>query len=495
MSADDYVGILRRRWLLLLIPALILPVVAYSVSLALPERYTSDALVLVDAPKVPQSIVPTIVTEQLNQRLGTMQQQVLSRSRLQPIIERFGLYKDDVGRVPMEDLVVRMRKAIVVSAIRSMSQSRAASNDIPGFTISFTYDNPRLAQQVCNELLAEFMSENLKLRAARAQGTTEFLAKQVEAAKRQLDERDAKLAEFKRRYFGQMPGQEQTNMQLLMNATAQLEAATATVNRTQQDRTYAQSQLDQAITAWKSSQTGANPQTLDQQLTQAQTVLDDLLAKYTPDHPDVTKQKAVVAQIKKKIDDANAASKAPVTQTTASAVEPPNIQQLRNLLHTYDVTIKEKTRDQERLQELVKTYRARIESSPLVEQQFKELTRDYEAAQGHYDEMVKKRTASELGERLENEQQSEQFRVMDSPNLPEKPSFPNRLMFAAGGFGGGIFFGLALAVLLEIKDKSLRNEQDIEAVLQLPTLAMIPTVNPVKARSKGLLSKFRKKAA
>jgi polysaccharide chain length determinant protein (PEP-CTERM system associated) len=492
MTVDDYVGILRRRWLLILLPTLLLPVLAYLVSLVLPPRYTSEALVLVEQPKVPQNIIPSVVTEQLNQRLSTIQQQVLSRTRLQPIIERFGLYKEDQGKVPMEELVGRMRGAVKVRIIQTAAAPR--SNEIPGFTIGFTSDNPRIAQQVCNEILSMFIDENVKRRGDLSQTTTDFLTKQVEDAKRRLDERDQKLAEFKRRYMGQLPGQEQANMNLLMNATAQLEANTVALTRAQQDRTYMQSQLDQAIAAWKASQSGANPQTLDQQLQAAQVQLDDLLAKYTANHPDVIKQKNVVEQLKRKIAEAGTAAQ-PQPVTTAQTIEPPNVQQLRSAIHQLDVTIKEKVRAQEVLQENIKTYRSRVEISPLVEQQFNELNREYAMAQGFYDDMLKKRASSEVATRLERDQQSETFRVMDPPNVPGVPSFPNRLLFAAGGLGGGFFLGLGLALVLEFRDKSLRNERDIEAILRMPTLAMIPTVNPAAGSGKGLLSKVRKSAA
>jgi polysaccharide chain length determinant protein (PEP-CTERM system associated) len=495
MTVDDYLGILRRRWPLLLLPTLLLPILAYAVSLVIPAKYTSETLVLVEQPKVPQQLIPSVITEQLNQRLSTITQQVLSRTRLQPIIERFGLYKDEMGKVPIEDLVARMRSQISVSIVRTAAPSRA-SNEIPGFTITFTAENPRVAQQVCNEILSMFIDENLKRRGDLSQTTTDFLSKQVEDAKRRLDERDQRLAEFKRRYLGQLPGQEQANMQLLMNATAQLEAATAALNRAQQDRAYTQSQLDQAIAAWKSSQSGSNPQTLDQQLQQAQQMLDDLESKYTSNHPDVVKQKAVIEQLKRKIAEANSgAAPAPAATTAAQTIEPPNVQQLRNVIHQLDITIKEKARDQERLQDVIKTYRSRVEISPLVEQQFNELNREYAMAQQFYDDMLKKRATSEVATRLERDQQSETFRVMDPPNAPGKPSSPDRLLFAAGGLGGGFCLGLLLAVLLEFRDKSLRNERDIEAILQLPTLAMIPTVNPAASGGKGLLSQIRKEAA
>jgi uncharacterized protein involved in exopolysaccharide biosynthesis len=341
-----------------------------------------------------------------------------------------------------------------------------------------------------------FIEENLKLRAQAADSTTEFLQKQVEDAKQKLDEKDKRVAEFKRRFLGQLPGQEQTNMNILMGLSQQLEAVNQLLTRTHQDKTYAESLLAQQVAAWEASQQGNNPQTLEMQQAALQNQLITLEARYTPDHPDVTKMKADIAQLKKKIDEANATAKDKPSDKDKAAqaklIEPPQIQQLRNQIHQYGVTLKEKTRDQERMQDQIKVYRSRVELSPLVEQQYNEILRDYTTSQQFYDELLRKRGTSEVAADLERRQQSEQFRVMDPPNLPVNPTFPNRLLFAGGGLAGGMGIGFTIALLLELKDKSIRTEADIEALLQLPTLALVPSVLEGRSRSRGLLSRIRK---
>jgi polysaccharide chain length determinant protein (PEP-CTERM system associated) len=494
LTFEDYLAMLRRRLWVIVIPTVIGPLVAYGISLGLAERYMSQTLVLVEQQKVPESYVRSVVTDELGQRLGTMQEQILSRTRLQPIIERFNLFKDDVGKVPMEDLVDRLRKAIQVIPVRSVVSTRAG--ELPGFYISFTASDPKIAQQVCREITSMFMEENLKAREQRAEGTTQFLQKQVENAKAKLDEQDKKLAAFKQRYIGQLPGQEQTNLNILMGLNTQLEAVTTTLGRAQQDKTYIEAQLAQQVAAWEASQRGANPETLEQQLTKAQNDLTALEARYTADHPDVIQARNDVAQLKNRIEQMKADTKdkpADKTEVT-SLTEPPQIQQLRTHVHVIEQVIREKTREQERLQQDIKTYQARVQLSPVVEQQYKEITRDYDTALAFYNDLLAKKTQSEMATDLERRQQGEQFKIVDPANLPEKPSYPNRLLFAGCGLVGGLGLGFGIAFLLEMRDKALRNERDIEFYLGVPTLALMPTIGGHASGKRSFLKRGRKVA-
>ncbi len=494
LTISDYLVMVRRRWLVVLLPLLLCPVIAYGIALLLHEQYTSETLVLVEGQKVPDAYVRSVVTDDLNQRLVTMQEQILSRTRLQPLIEKFGLYKADVGRLPMEDLVGRLRKSIEVKTARTMEGARTAG--LPGFTIGFTADSPRLAQQVCTEITSMFIEENLRIRETRSQGTTDFLGRQLEESKQKLDEQDSKLAALKQRYIGQLPGQEQVNMNMLLGANTQLDAVTQQLTRAQQDKVYVQSLLTQALAAWQSSQEANSPDTLEKQLASLQAEFIKLEARYTPDHPDVIKAKNDIALLKRKIAEANAKTKdkPPVEAETTKLVEPVQIQQLRNQIHLIDQTIQEKTREQERLEGQVRTYQARVQLSPVVEEQFKQTSRDYETALKFYNELLTKRNESEMATKLERGQQGEQFRVMDPANLPEKPSFPNRPLFAGGGIGAGLLIAVGLVALMEAGDKSLRNERDVEFYLKLPTLALLPSVEGDNGRRSSIWKRKKKEA-
>jgi polysaccharide chain length determinant protein (PEP-CTERM system associated) len=490
LTFQDYVAILKRRWVMIGLLTILGGGIAILTARILPKRYTSQTLVLVQQPTVPESYVKAVVSEDINQRLAGMQQQILSRSRLEQLIRRFALYKNEIDQVPMGDLVERLRKTITVTPIQAMAETRA--QNLPGFTITVSTDDPHLAQQLCSTITSMFMEENLQLRQDQAQVTTEFLGKQLEDAKAKLDEQDAKLAAFKRRFLGSLPDQEQTNLNLLAGLNSQLEAATEALARAQQDKSFAESVLTQQVAALQATKAGQNPDTLQQQLALLQNQLTSLQAKYTADHPDVIKLKVDIVNLKSKIAEADDLQNSAGTEKAARAsVETIQIQQLRAQVHQYDQVIKERASQEDDIQKQIKIYQARVQSSPAVEQEYKQITRDYQTALDFYTDLLKKRDLSAMASDLERQQQGEQFRILDPANLPDNPSFPQVPLFALGGLCGGMALGMALGLLLEMQDTSMRSERDVELALRLPVLAMLPLVTGKTGQSKHQVSILR----
>ncbi len=479
LSWEEYLAILRRRMWWILVPTVLGPVIGYGISLRLPTRYTSQTLVLVEQQKVPDSFVKPVVTEILDERLATMQEQILSRSRLQPIIDRYGLFQDN-PKLSMEDKLESMRRLVKVTPVHGDFGGNGGS--LPGFYVSYTAPDARLAQQVCGELTSMFMEENLKIREQRSEGTTQFISSQLDDAKRKLDEQDAKLAAFKGKYIGQQPGQEQSNMNMLISLNTQLEANTQAMNQLEQNKTYLEAMLAEQVQAWQGMQSNpgavTSPATIDQQLAADEAKLSELRSKYTETHPDVVRLKHDIEQLKSKLDSpATAPSVVTTTTEKKGLAEPADVQKLRAQLNALLQAIRDKQREQARIQGQIRAYQDRIQMSPVVEEQYKAITRDHEAALAFYNELLNKRNQSEMATDLEKRQQGEQFRVLDPPNLPEKPTFPKRDMFAEAGLAGGLILGLCVAFILEFLGKAIRNEKDVAFYLQLPVLTAIPVLH------------------
>lgn len=479
LTMQDYMGILKRRFWLILVSTIALLGIGTGVSYVIPPQYVSQTLVLIEQQKVPEDYVKPVVNEDLNGRLASMKEQILSRSRLQPIIERYNLYPGNT--YTLDDRIALTQKAIGVKPI----PAGPASHGIPGFFITFKARDARTAQQVCTEITSLFVSANLTARQESAEGTTSFLKQQLADSKTNLDEQDAKLAAFERKYIGKLPEQEASNTNTLQALTTQLDASTQVVSRMQQDETFLETMIAQhpQEAVHTDPVTGVTDDNLKTQLKEALSQQEELEALYTPDHPDVVAIRRKVANLRAEIAHS---SEAPAKTTAAAAVhnDSPQLQQLKAQLRAAQQSLAGAKQEQARIQKQIGTYEARIESSPMVEEEYKQVTRDHETALQFYNTLLTKMNESSMATALEHRQQGEQFSIMDAANLPDSPTFPNRLMFAGGGFAAGLALGLALAAFFEYRDTSLRDERDIWAFTKLPTLAIISHVDDLSKLSK-----------
>jgi len=457
-------------------------------------------VVLIEGQKIPESMVQPVVSGDLTARVSTLQQQILAESKLRPLVQRVFPGKNPAEAGAMIDTIrANMSVEPVPSDLLGIGTTgkgrKPSSSPFPGFYVKYTAPNAREAQLICNELTTLLVDENSKQVADSAAGTSEVLNRGIEDAKNNLDGMDAKLAEFKKKYVGQLPGDEESNLKILTGLNSQLESNTQTLNRAQQDRAYTESMLAQQLAAWKSSQNSTNPETLQKQLSDLQTQLLQLKSKYTDDHPDVIKTKADIDGVKKKLADINKASSESTEDSSdrGSVIESPEIRQLRLQLHQYGELIAAATRDQKRLQQEITVYQGKISLSPAVEEQYKQLTRDYDNAQKTYQDLLGKKSSADLTVKMNNQAVGERMFPLNPADLPDSPSFPNRLIFALGGLAAGLAVGAGISLLLELKDNSIRNERDAEAVLELPTLIAVPWVGATAAETNGKVKFWQRK--
>ena len=473
LNSTDAKRVLRRYWWILPISTVLLTLVAWVAANVLPKRYTSQTMVLIEQPTVSSKYVDPVVSDDLNHRLATMQELILSRSRLQPIIEKLNLYPEDKNRVHMDDLVERLRSAIAIKPVEAMPGT--GPHQLPGFYITATFETPQLAQQVCTEITSMFLEQNARQAQQQATRTTDFLGEQLAEAKAKLDSEDAKLADFKRQYGGSLPEESQANLSILTGMNSQLEANTQALSRAQQEKSFNESILQQEEANWKTRTTGGtNPDSADQQLSLLQDQLTNLLSRYTPDHPDVIKTESQIAELKKRM--AEPPKQAPANAPAQSTHEPPQIQLLRAKLKQDDLTIANLMREQAQIQSQTRTLQGRVQATPMVEQQYKEITRDHQTASDIYNDLLKKSQSSSMAGDAVRKQDSEQFRVYDPPNLPQNPSFPKKPYFLGGGAVGGLAIGFGILFLLAMMDKTIHSEHDAELYLHLPVLTVVPTL-------------------
>jgi len=477
LTMQDFAGILRRRLWLVLLCTIVLFGIAIVLSYIIPPRYQSQTLVLIEEQKVPTNYVTPVITEDLGERLASLREQILSRSRLEPIIQQFNLYSGN--GYTMDDRVAATQKAIDVKPIS------AGPRDMPGFFIMFRASDPRTAQQVCSQITSLFVSANLSAREESAEGTTDFLKQQLADAKKSLDDQDAKLADFERKYVGRLPDQEGSNQSTLTALTTQLDAATQALDRLQQNQTF----INEDIATLKREQHDTNPTTIsvDERRKELKELADQkqaLETVYTPDYPDVVAVNRKIADLQAQIASTPAQTASTNNSPTSSSYESPQLQQAIAQLRASQQAINSAKEEQDRIKKEIGIYEARIDSSPVVEEEYKQVTRDHDIAMAFYRSLQTKMDDSSMATALEHRQEGEQFSVVDSANLPDSPAFPNRLVFAGGGLAGGLTLGLLLAALLEYRDSTLRTELDVWAFTKLPTLAILSHVDGLPKQAK-----------
>jgi uncharacterized protein involved in exopolysaccharide biosynthesis len=456
----------------------------------------SQTLILIEEQKVPEKYVVPVVSEDLTSRLASMKEQILSRSRVQPIIERFNLFAG-AGRT-LDDRIEMTQKAIGIKAIQS-------THGMPGFFISFKAQDARTAQQVCGEITSLFVSENLSAREQSAEGTTDFLKQQLEDAKRNLDDQDAKLAEFERKNIGRLPGASlsvggssinmgSASQSMLESLTSQLEASNQNVGRLEQSVTLLQAMVNQETQNQKNAEPAVGGVTVDERRAELKALINqrnDLLNQYQADYPDVVTVNRKIAELQAAIAHPSA-DPAVVASQPKNQKDSPELFQLKTQLRGEQQNLAGAKQEQARIQEQIKVVQGKIEASPAIEEEYKQVTRDHETALQFYNSLLAKMNESSMATALEHRQQGEQFHVMDAPNLPDSPTFPNPYIFAGGGLLAGIMIGVFIAAWLEYRDTTLRNEKDVWAFTKLPTLATISFISglPQPAKDKKSLWPF-----
>ncbi len=231
LTMDDYLAMLRRRLKVILIPALIAPLGGFLVSYVFPPKYTSTSTVLVEGQKVPDNYVMPVITSDFTQRVQTLSQEVVSPSRLRPVIQSLALVKPEEEGKLISDIQQNMSVEPVITSMSAAAgiagakkkKSSLTDEPVPGFNVTYTDSNAERAQKICNAMTSLILDENLRERATIAGSTTDFLSRQVEEAKRALDDQDAKLAAFKKQYMGQLPTDVDNNMRMLMSLNSQLD--------------------------------------------------------------------------------------------------------------------------------------------------------------------------------------------------------------------------------------------------------------------------------
>jgi polysaccharide chain length determinant protein (PEP-CTERM system associated) len=485
LDIHRYLDVARRRHLHFLLPFFFGWLIVWGVSWILPARYKSGTLILVEQPTMPKNYVMPNVSDDLQGRLQSITQQILSRTRLLLIIDKLHLYAEKRHPITPDKKVDLMRKDIDIELVHDSQK-----DEITAFRIYYSAHDPRVAQQVTTELTDLFITDNLKVRQRESEDTTKFIENQLENARASLTEQEEQVREFEGKHEGELPSQQASNLQILSGLQSQLQNEQDALNTAKQQRVYTQTLIEQSRALRASPRTDDGTLTgtssINQEIDQLKAKLADLRSRYTDRHPDVQNLKDEIAATEKKRDEHIAESKlqgnsgrlydSPSDPSASNLSQSSPMLQLQGQLQGAQAEIANREESLAALKAKVNSYQARLNAEPVIEQQLADLTRGYDQSKANYDDLLKKKNGSEMATSMEQMQQGERFSILDPPSLPLKPDSPNRLKLCALGLGLGLVLGLIVAGGVEFTDDRLHSEKEIRSLLPIEIISEIPAI-------------------
>lgn len=476
---------------------LFLCLLSVAVVYTLPATYKAEAVILVDRQKIPERIVASTVNAEVQDRLATISQQILATSRLQKIIVAFHLYERERARLPQEDIIEMMRQDTKISLEKGWSQDRTGA-----FRISYQGRDPVTVAEVANQIGNLFIEENLRTRETHAEGTSEFLEEQLQQAKKTLDKLEVQLTEYKLKFKGELPEQENALAGTLSRFELELRGNQDATNRAEQSRALLTTALSMAEstakvlertaaegTARKDSSGGSSVK--DAATLQAE--LDVLQSRYTDEHPDVQRLKQLLAAKKKAGQEKSAKASAYAASgnggTGSGATEdeaaPDLMQQheriasLKTELSLANRELEFRRAERRDIAAKIAALQSRMDKLPVREQELTGLSRDYEIAKANYKSLLDKRLAADMATDLERRQQGERFTMIDPAQPPSRVFSPNRPQW----IGICCALSLVLAVIgglaREFKRNVLLGEWELP-----PDIAILGRISAIGAPAK-----------
>jgi polysaccharide chain length determinant protein (PEP-CTERM system associated) len=464
-TVSEFMDIVRRRKGNIIWPALGIFVVAALVAFLIPPIYRSTSTILIEEQEIPREYVMATVTSYAEQRLQSINQRIMSSSRLMEIINRFNLYADLRTKWTIEEVIAKMRKDIKFETISADVVDRRTGRPTAAtiaFSVAYDGERPNVVQQVANVLASLYLEENLKAREQQTTGASKFIDEEMKRVQTTLADLDAKMANFKSRNLNTLPELVQLNLQALDRLDRDSEQLKDQLRTLREKEGYLQIQL--ASMPMDSS----NPD--KDRLKELRGRLVMLQTRYSDEYPDVNKTKAEIAELERRVGASfkeGAAGSRPDNPAYIALAS-----QLSSVRSDIDSVKRQIADTNKKRGEMHK----RVVAGPQVEEHYRVLMTERNNTQAKYDDLMKKSMEAKVASGLEKEQMGERFTLIDAARLPEKPVRPNIPAILIIGFILGIGGGVGMAALKEYSDQSARTVEALAAATSATVLVGIPEI-------------------
>lgn len=482
MTMMDYISVLRRHWVMILIGFIVFFSVAILVIFQLPLVYESKGTILIDSQQISKDLVQGPPETFADQRIQVIKQRVLTRENIYKIIEKHGLYKGDRKTIPASEVIDNMRKNISVNMVSAETGKRNNKVTI-AFDLIFDSDRADIAYRVTNELVTLFLDENIKARTESATQTTAFLAEQTESLRLELESIEEKVAIFKQKNANSLPENQQLYMASLERMDSKIKDIEREQRATQDEISLVKVELMGAESGLLTKQDGLSTDKsyTNNDLEQLKAQYDQLLGVvYKENHPTMQILKAKIQALEalqvNQLEPANSADSSLTNNKNILTKQGLLVAKLKAQLQAAGAKMLALDKQKKEILSKIEKQERDMRLLPMVNRELLTLQRDYDNAKQKYEEVRSKQLNAKITQDLEQDNKADQFSLIEPPVFPDKPIKPNRLKLIAMAFIAALILPALLAITLEKLNPNVRGVNAVNAIMGQYALVTIPLI-------------------
>jgi polysaccharide chain length determinant protein (PEP-CTERM system associated) len=473
--------------------ALGVALVGWLIVFALPDRYETAARIFVDTRTALKPVLKNLTTEQdEDSQINFVRDSLLAGPQLEKIAIDSGVLPatltDERQRAKILDKLANTVTLTITSA-GTPEDDRTKAGTIYG--IEYLDTNAARSFKVVETLLNTFVEQTLGGKREGSQNAQRFLAERMKDYEQRLSAAEDKIAAFKKANVGLMPSESGGYFVQLQNEVdASKKANTAlSVAISRRDELIRQLHSDATLSAAGTAPTNGPPGSISggdtlSRIHETQAKLDELLLRFTDQHPDVIAARATLEELKRrrakeleglKSGDANAV-------VSSGAAGNPIYQSIQLELNKTDVDIAALKREAAEHEETVKELRARADTAPQVEAEYAQLSRDYDVDKAEYTALLESFQKARLGEQADSAG-SVRFEIVQPPKQPVDPVWPKRTPLLAAIWAGSVVLGCAVAYVMQRVRPVVTSERRVGEITRFPMLGAVSTAFPKRMQA------------